>query len=384
MTYHRFTDGLLDEELFRTQEKDGLTLFMPKHSIAVSNDGWNQRNAWFRSRIETPNGDTVSQGFGKFFNLGMGPDGLRVDTSHIIDRLRDGVPIVASLKYDGSCLIRSVYKGRVIFRTRGSFSYEHHDKAKDELDAFFVKYPKLNDPSWMPTVSLLFEWVTPENQIVIKYDEAELYLIGGVDHGHRHLTHVRYLTIQELSPISTECGIQLMEFFEIKSKGDWYNFYHEVINHRDIEGYVLRMDDEQILVKVKAQAYLTKHGLKSNLSFKSMVEFWLQHGGGAHNELLRQVENMYDEEVVMWALPFVMELEDAIKTWQDTLAAIRTEVTERSHWARKDFAIEMQKKYASDRLLFSLAMVLWQGGEPEDRLVRTFMQRFDKMRNPDA
>lgn len=370
----------INTELFKVIEKDGFRLTIPQHSAAVSNEGWSKENLWLRSRVECiKTGDTISQGFGKFFNLGQGPDGLRIEAETILTAIRNNQRVVATLKYDGSCLIRSVYKDEVMFRTRGSLGYEYHDEAQNEMGVFIDKYPKLLDPTWQADKSLLFEWLTPEFQIVIKYEEVDLRLLGAVDHGHRHFSHLRYLTVEELAPIATEGDLTLTEHHTIDSVADWYHFYRDVVDHKEIEGYVLRLNGEQDLVKIKATPYLTKHGVKSNLSFKSMVEFWLQHGKETvYHSILGQLESMYDEEVVMWALPFVDNLFVAVEAWEKAFDEVATHVDARQHWPRKDFAIEMQALYAEDRSLFALAMQLWQDKPVEDKMIRSFMMRFDQ------
>ncbi len=370
----------IDMELFKVAEKDGLRLVIPQHSAAVSNEAWGRDNLWWRSRVESvKNSDTVSQGFGKFFNLGQGPDGLRIDAETILTAIRANQRVVATLKYDGSCLIRSVYQGEVMFRTRGSFSYEYHDNANNEMGIFLDKYPLLLDPMWQTDKSLLFEWLTPDFQIVIKYEEPDLRLLGAVHHGHRHFSHLRYLTMKELELISTESEIPLIEYHVIDSVQAWHHFYRDVVDHREIEGYVLRLNDEQDLVKVKAEPYLTKHGVKSNLSFKSMVEFWLQHGQeGIYHSILGQLEKLYDEEIVMWALPFVDNLFVAVEAWTHASEKLEWQVEEHRHWARKDFAIKMQKEYKDDKTLFGIAMQLWQNKDIEDKQIRNFMMKFDQ------
>lgn len=370
----------LDSELFKVTEQDGLRLIIPKASAGASNEAWDKDNLWLRSRVEClKTNDTISQGFGKFFNLGQGPDGLRIDAATVLDAIHNNQKVIATLKYDGSCLIRSVYKGEVMFRTRGSLQYTYHDNAENEMGIFLDKYPRLLDITWETDKSLLFEWLTPDFQIVIKYDEPDLRLLGAVDHGHRHFSHLRYLKMEELEPISTESGIPLIEYHVIDSVTDWHHFYRDVVDHREIEGYVLRLNDEQDLVKVKAGAYIVKHGVKSNLSFKSMVEFWLQHGQeGIYESILGQLEKLYDEEIMMWALPFVDNLFVAVEAWQKTLAEVQHVVDEHGHWARKDFAIKMQASYKETPSLFALAMQLWQNKPVQDRMIRNFMMQFDQ------
>lgn len=368
----------LDPEFFKVIEdhERKLRLITPNHSAACANTIWTNQNKWYRSRVEALNGDTVSQGFSKFLNLGQDNPDIGVSAHDIVEAIHNNRRVVATLKYDGSCLIRSVYKGKVFLRTRGSLSWEYHDNAQAEMGEFAFNYPKLMDPTWEPSRSLLFEWVTPAFQIVIPYKKADLYLLAAVDHGHRHFTHLRYLTVEELEPIAEDGGFKMIEYHTIDSVKDWYNFYYEVLAHREIEGYVLRLNNEQAFVKVKSELYLTKHGVKSNLSFKSMVEFWLQHGKETvYHAILGQLEKLYDEEVVMWALPFVDNLFTAVEKWTEVETLVHKLVEEHSHWSRKDFAIKMQQEHKD---IFGLLMQVWQGKEIEDKQIRSFMMQFDQ------
>lgn len=368
----------LDPEFFKVIEdhERKLRLIIPNHSAACANTIWTNQNKWYRSRVETLSGDTVSQGFSKFLNLGQDNPDIGIHTQDILSAIHNNERVVATLKYDGSCLIRSVYKGEVFFRTRGSLAYQYHDMAEEEMTLFKQRYPKLTDPTWEPNRSLLFEWVTPAFQIVVPYKEPDLYLLAGVDHGHRHFSHLKYLTVEQLEPISQESGIKLIEYHTIDSVKDWHHFYRDVLDHKEIEGYVLRLNGEQDLVKIKSQPYLTKHGIKSNLSFKSMVEFWLQHGQETvYHSILGQLEKLYDEEVVMWALPFVDNLFVAVEKWTEIEEKVRELVAEHQHWPRKDFAIKMQKEHKD---IFGLLMQVWQGKEIEDKQIRNFMMQFDQ------
>lgn len=263
--------NIIDTDLFRVVETDHMRLITPCHDMSNDNMGWTKDNVWMRSRVETIGGKTLSQGMSKFWNLECGPDFAKVTTASILEAIRNNQKIVATLKVDGSLLIRSVYKDNLILRTRGSFSYEHHETTAPEMAEFRQRYPRLFDTSlYNERIHLLFEWVTPANQIVIRYEKPELTLLGAIQENHGGVK--RYLTIDELKPIAVDLGIQLVDHFEITNIKDWYNFYQTTIDHREIEGYVLRMEGEQKLVKVKAKLYLAKHSLKSELSYKKMVD----------------------------------------------------------------------------------------------------------------
>jgi hypothetical protein len=78
----------------------------------------------------------------------------------------------------------------------------------------------------------------------------------------------------------------------------------------------------------------------------------------------------------MWAIPYIAQLEFAVNEWHNVVRIVRAEVAARDTWTRKDFAIEMQKKYAEDRMLFSMAMTFFTGGEITSELLRKFMERY--------
>lgn len=366
----------IDTELFRIVEKDDMRLITPRADMANDNLGWTKDNVWLRSRIETLGGKTVSQGYSKFWNLGCGPEFAKIEVSEVLNAIRNNQKVIATLKVDGSLLIRSVYKDKLFMRTRGSFGYEHHEATAAEMEVFKQRYPRLFDTSlYNERIHLFFEWVTPNNQIVIRYDNPELYLLGAVQENHGGVK--RYLTMDELKPIANDLGVQLVEYFEISNIKDWYDFYQTTIDSRDIEGYVLRMESEQKLVKIKAKLYLAKHALKSELSFKKMIEMWIQMGcNKSHEAILAQLQNMYDEETVMWALPYVDALYKAVDAWRANLAEVQAYVEPRKELSRKEFALDMQKRFANDRLWFSVAMVLYDDGDINQSVVRSYMERF--------
>jgi T4 RnlA family RNA ligase len=368
-----------DPELFKISEKDDLLLIVPRPDMSNDNMGWSPENVWYRSRIETKGGKTVSQGYGKFWNIDCGPEFAKVTINNVLENIKVGSKIIATLKVDGSLLIRSVYKDRVILRTRGSFGYEHHEATAAEMEVFKQRYPRMFDTLlYNERIHLLFEWVTPANKIVIHYNAPELFLLGAIRENHGGVK--QYLTMEELKPIAADLGIQLVEYFEINSVGDWYNFYHTTINHREIEGYVLRLYGEQRLVKVKASLYLAKHALKAELSFRKLIELWIQAGcKDNHDSILMQLQKLYDEETVMWALPYVVQLDEAIRSWHKTKNEVQARVDACQDWTRKDFALDMQKVYASDKLLFSLAMTLFTGGEVSSNTIRNYMERFEDL-----
>ena len=354
-----------DPEHFLIREQDNLRLITPKSSAAFDDQIWNPDNLQFRSRVETLDGETVSQGFKKFMNLGQGPDGVKVDTAAVVAACARG-DAVATLKIDGSLIVRSVYQSRIILRTRGSFGYEHQDNAF-EIEKCVQRYPRLLDPSYRPDISLLFEWVSPTNVIIFKYDEAELILVSGIRHDD-----YQYVQLDELQTIAADLGISLVEFFRLDQNG-WADLYASLATDKDKEGYVIRINHEQDLVKVKCAPYLAKHAFKYNMSAGKLVDMWLQAERPSEQEFVEQLAHQFDEETIMWALPFIANLFGWVRAVTEHAAEIEQKVDQLRHLPRKDFAIQMREELSSRD--FSLAMLFWDKRDINDRLMRQMLEQ---------
>jgi hypothetical protein len=293
----------------------------------------------------------VSQGFGKFFNLGEGPDGLRITINDIIHACENN-HAVATVKIDGSLLIRSVYQNKVTLRTRGSFGYEQCENAH-EIEEFKMKYPKLFDPSIYPDSYLLFEWTSPENQIVMRYSEPDITLVGEVTNDFH------YSTMLELKKKAGNLNIPLVPFYPLTSQG-WNQLYTHLNQEHTIEGYVIRLNNEQDLVKVKSPIYLAKHAFKSRLTAESLIDVWFNAGQQDYQTFSNYLREQYDEEIVMWALPLISGMFDSIREVNGIVTYIKKLLEEQKSWTRKDIAVSMQQKYGQT-LKFSIAMALLSG-----------------------
>jgi hypothetical protein len=355
---------LIDPEHFLIQEREGLRLIIPKASSALADHVWTPENLHYRSRVETLTGETVSQGFKKFMNLGQGPEGLRVSAADVIEACVRG-DAVATVKIDGSLIVRSVYQGRVLLRTRGAFGYQHQENAC-EIDECIRRYPRLLDPTYMPEHSLLLEWVSPANVIIFKYDQAELFLVGGIHHGN-----LRYLRLMDLQETATQLRLPLVEYFRLDPQG-WKALYATLTADTEKEGYVIRLHDEQTLVKVKCAPYLAKHAFKYGMSEGKLVDLWLHEGRPSEQGFIESLIRQFDEETIMWALPFITNLFRWVQAAEERVATVQQEVEQHRGLARKDFALRMQRQLNPRD--FALAMLFWDGKGVNDRLMRQLLE----------
>jgi hypothetical protein len=354
----------IDPEHFFIREIDGVRLVTPKAATVFADHVWTPENIHYRSRVETVSGETVSQGFKKFMNLGQGPDGLRVDAADVINACVRG-DAVATVKLDGSLLVRSVHQGKVLLRTRGAFGYQHQDNAH-EIEECTRRYPRLLDPTYLPDTSLLFEWVSPSNVIILKYAQTDLILVGGVQHHD-----LRYLRLVELQNIAAHVGIELVEFFPL-NESSWADLYATLSSDTEKEGYVIRINDEQTLVKVKCASYIAKHAFKYRMSTGRLIDMWFQAGRPSQSVFIDSLTRQFDEETIMWALPFITGFFRAVQAVEAHLDAVRQEVDRHRVLSRKDFAIQMRQQLSSKD--FSLAMLFWDNKAVQDRLLRQLLE----------
>lgn len=354
----------LRENPFQITEKGNLRLIVPNKVAAVSNAAWTRDNLWHRSRVETLDGETVSQSFGKFFNLGMGPEGFNYTTDDIAVACQNR-DAIATLKVDGSTLIRSVYNDTVMFRTRGSFGYEFLDNA-DEIPEFCKRYPQLADPTMYRNYSLLFEWVSPRNVIVIKYPEPELHLIGAVLH-----VNMTYVDMTELGAIARSIKCPLVQNFRMDEKG-WESLQGTLEKNNDIEGYVIRMHNEQTLVKVKCAPYLTKHALKSNLTTEKLTDLWLDWSEPNYLDYIAHFRETFDEETAWWAMPVISKFFDGVREFSRMRDHLHALVAKNRELPRKEFALLMQQNYGTTKKM-AYAMLQYSGQPVKRDLLKSLV-----------
>ncbi|MBI3260178.1 MAG: T4 RnlA family RNA ligase [Ignavibacteriae bacterium] len=134
----------------------------------IENDEWNDFNSQCRGIIfDLHTKALIAHPYDKFFNLDAHPE----TKSHLLP-YSSGYEIAE--KYDGSMVTAFEWQGQVRFATRSSF-----DNLQTNLAAtiFTSKYPKLSEVPFQK-YTLVFEIISPENQMIIPTTENDLILIG--------------------------------------------------------------------------------------------------------------------------------------------------------------------------------------------------------------
>ena len=134
----------------------------------------------------------------------------------------------------------------------------------------------------------------------------------------------------------------------------------------------MRLHDEQTLVKVKCMPYLTRHAFKYSMSAGKLVDMWLQAGRPTEAGLVENLSREFDEEIVIWAMPFITNLFRWVRAVQEREEELRQEVERHRALSRKDFAIQMQQQLSSRD--FAVAMLLWGGKSIGDQMMRRLLE----------
>lgn len=227
---------------------------------------WSQDELAYRSVIVDREGNVLSAGFPKFFNYEEGEYTAPIDAA-----LREAIAtehpgLAFTQKYDGTLIIRSVLNDEVVMRTRSTFSGRGHGEAAKELAE--ESYPQLLDPGYHPNISLLFEYIGPENRVIVSYDEPDLVLVGAIDH-----SSLKPLAWDELSEMD-RC-LRLAEAYPLAGRS--IEEVNDFLSQQPdlIEGLVVRAGD--ILVKIKCEEYLKAHRLQGAVTYDRILGFIEEH-----------------------------------------------------------------------------------------------------------
>lgn len=263
---------------------------------------WEEEELHLRSLLCSPDGEIISSGFPKFFNYGENKD---ID-NYLTKAISDG-RVSYTEKMDGSLVIRDVIGGKVNFRTRGS----HNLGSFEEVILTLIKdkYPLLLDPDFGSAVhwSMLFEYVSPDNKIIVSYAKPELYFLGVMVlfYGDRKPRFYPAFTLEKLAermqvPIPTTHKLG----FDIKSVlskvGEWEGSEGIVVNVLDEDG------DTYHLVKIKSKEYIKLHSLRYHLSESKIEQICWAGDIQSEDSLRLYLANLgLDWEATSFVIPIV-------------------------------------------------------------------------------
>ncbi|KAL9649373.1 hypothetical protein ABK040_016200 [Willaertia magna] len=192
--------------------------------------------------------------------------------------------------------------------------------------------------------SPIFEFVSPEQQIVLFYDRPSLVLLG-----LRNTLDGHYLSYKESRKSAEEFGViiakPLLDLNNETSLEKVHNFIKEQIG---IEGYVVRFNDGT-MHKIKSSWYLELHGCKTDNKKITDTDIWM---GVLDNSIDDLLSNLQTKEAKEELENFVSNFWNSINLLTEKVKTTGRELKEK-YPNRKEYFHEGLKPIQAQNKLFS-------------------------------
>jgi hypothetical protein len=299
---------------------------------------WTRDNLHFRSSVWNSDGELISASFKKFFNWDEQPDLAYKPFSLTAN---GGCQLIE--KIDGSTLIVSKYKGELIIRTRGTVDATKLDngyeiegllKSNDGIQKFFDMNP-------VPEVSLLFEWTSPANKIVLNYGEEPcLVLIGVINHKDYSLWPQ-----DELDVFSIIAHFRRPRTFQFNSIQEMIDAVEAL---KGQEGICCYCNGGQDIRKIKSAWYLSLHRMKSELgSIDKVIDFYFILNRPDYQTFYSHIEKNFDYELAEQSKGHISRICDGMKEVNKLVAYMTEFVKPLMLVSRKEAAEKIIQAYGN-------------------------------------
>ena len=187
--------------------------------------------------------------FPKFFNY----------EEHDVSELPHGQKIEITQQMDGSLLIVFRYEDKVVYSTRGSF-YSDQAIAGGQL------FRELYEEDWVQDgLTYLFEYVGPDNRIVVDYEYDDLI-------------HLGLINTQSGSDLPRDERFTCVSTYDVEGGLFGHDLYSKLksLNTSNEEGFVIRAisdgDSPDWRCKIKFEDYCKLHKIVTGVSNKTIWE----------------------------------------------------------------------------------------------------------------
>ena len=252
-----YEDGLLYKQVHPSLP---LTIWNYTEKVQYENL-WDEVTLMCRGLVTDNTGDIVATPFQKFFNIEEG-------------KFEPTEKFEVYEKMDGSLGIVFWYRGQWVVATRGSFTSDQANKAREILK-------KYNTDIMFRHLTFCFEIIYPENRIVLDYgNDEKLVLLGTFDKNGKEMD-VEIWSQWGFDVVKKYDGIK--DFKELKS-----------MVKDNQEGFVVRFSNGD-RIKVKGVEYLRLHKIMTNVTTTGIWEY-LKNGEDVM-ELLKDVPDEFYKKI---------------------------------------------------------------------------------------
>ena len=324
----------LENDGFMVKEHEfaGETVFLinPQHIGCT----WTEDNLIYRSSVWDKDGNAVSLSWKKFFNFG--------EQIQLIPDPTDLRGAVVMDKRDGSTLIVSVFNNEWMIRTRGTVDATNLNNGY-EIEQLKVKYPEFFNEYVKKdivdnNISVLFEWETPNNRIVLNNcDEPQIILIGIIDN-----SNYKYYPNAKCDDLAVMWDVERPKQYNFKTLDELVDW---VRASSGIEGGCIYFGGGQEIKKIKSIEYLKLHAFRFNMagSYKPLAEYVVNQRTSDVRVLKKHIIDTYDFECWEFIEDKVIEVVKAFNEILNELTCIYISLIRVTD--QKEFAMAIMKDY---------------------------------------
>lgn len=271
--------------------------------------------------FDNATGAILRRPFHKFFNLNQ------IDETHI-NKIDLTQPHDIIEKLDGSMIVPYRVNNRVIFGTKMGDTdvctpVEAFVKKNPEYVASFELAERMG-------CSLIFEWMSRVQRIVIDHPEDRLVLTAV-----RHIQSGNYMDYEAMETFASPLGIPIVQRFHVEGNTSIEDIMEYIRAQEGTEGVVIRFDNGH-MIKIKSEWYCAIHGAKELITEeKNVVRLIVEEAIDDAKALVLEEdrENLTRYERDFWKLvdAYVLKMFVGIRNVRNTVAT------------RKDFALRTNK-----------------------------------------
>ena len=223
-------------------------------------------------------------------------------TNEEINLLEKNVRIFTSLeKQDGSLIIPYINSNnQIVFKTKFSFDNNIIDDVNKfiQQNTSYIKFiNKMYELNYQP----LFEYISPNNKIVVNYNKSSLVLIAirNMD----NFSYIEFYNNDKIINLINEHNISFTKINKIKNL-TLKEYYNQIKNLTGIEGYVVYTNKG--LFKLKTEWYMKKHKIAPiSLNDKKIRELIINNKIDEidivnDNELKERINNLEKEYIILY------------------------------------------------------------------------------------
>ena len=266
----------------------------------------------------------VARPMEKFFNYRENPFTENIDFSNSKQIM---------LKEDGSLISSFIHDDALYLKSKGSVDSE---QANDSL--FWLRkeeneelYHDISDITKLG-YTINMEWTSPKNRIVIGYETERLVILNIIKNDTGE-----YANLKELGQFFTKFTEYVVHDYLDYVNANYDNitdFIEQIKDEKDIEGYVIRTNADQI-VKIKTEWYLTLHHVKDSINSRKRLF------NAIITESIDDALSMFHDDALL-----VKQINDLVSEVEPKFNHMIQSVTdyyeENKNLTRKEYAIKAQ------------------------------------------